>query len=374
MNRTEFTNVRDSIIRQYYDGSIIQNNEMTYGCYTMTSANLSNYIPDMSPAKHQQVFAGLLTHQRLSILEQQADLIPCCSYSDNLADDQLQLLKTQPSIICTFHTGSYRIINSLLVQKNISFSLVLGSSIIAAEGESYLLRYKTLTKKNKNAGLTIIDAENPNSGLQMIRELKKGKSLLLYIDGNSGAGVPTTRNNNSCLINFLNQQLFARKGIGFLAHATNVPVIPAISYRADWDDIRIKFYDPIYPDLQESRDRFAQKITQKLYDILAPMINQYPEQWEAWLYLHKVANIINRITPCRGRTSGTHVQFNLRDYGMFQIDKRSFLFKKNNYTSYPIETSLYKKLRQCAEMPVNKTKIETTVLTELEENGVLHYL
>lgn len=374
MNKAEFTQKRNSIIRQYYDGSIVQTNEITYGCYTLTSANLSNYISDMPPAKHQQVFAGLLTHQRLSILEQQADFVPGCSYSENLTDDQLQLLKTQPSIICTFHTGSYRIINSLLVQKNISFSLVLGSSIIAAEGESYLSLYKSLTKKNKNTGLTIIDAENPNSGLQMIRELKKGKSLLLYIDGNSGAGVSTIRNNNSCLINFLNQQLFARKGIGFLAHITNVPVIPAISYRADWDDIRIKFYAPIYPDLQENRDRFAQKITQKLYDILAPMINRYPEQWEAWLYLHKVANIINPITPCRGRTSGTHVQFNLRDYGMFQIDKRSFLFKKNNYTSYPIETSLYKKLRQCAEMPVNKTKIETAVLAELEENGVLHYL
>ncbi len=374
MSNAEFIIQRDNIIRQYFDESVIQSNEVMYGQYTIVSANLSNYLPAIDPKMHMKLFAQLLIHKRLSKLEQGSLAALHSLHTENLDDADLKLLKERPAIICTFHTGSYRIINSFLVKNNVPFSLVIGNSIIAAEGEDYHSLYKTLAGQNEKTGFTIIDAENPGSGLQMLRELKRGRNLLLYMDGNSGAGVSTIKNDNNCLVNFLHQQLYARKGIGFLAHAANVPIIPAVNYRPGLNDVRLRFYDAILPDSCEGRDNFATKVTQQLYDILSSFVRQYPEQWEAWMYLHKVASITNLLIPLKGKTSGTMVRFNLKDYGVFQLDKKPFLFQKNSYTSYPIETALYKKLRQSIKKPVSKEGIEKNTFLELKEKGVLHYL
>ena len=55
-------------------------------------------------------------------------------------------------------------------------------------------------------------------------------------------------------------------------------------------------FDPIVPDSNKERNVFAEETTQQIYDLAAPLIKAYPEQWEGWLYIHKVANIINETT------------------------------------------------------------------------------
>ena len=206
----------------------------------------------------------------------------------------------------------------------------------------------------------------------MLRELKAGRSLLLYMDGNTGAGNSTARNENCCLVDFLRHQLYARKGNGYLAHAANVPIIPVINYRPAWDDIRLRFFDKIMPDAGKDRNNFAIRATQQLYDIAAPYIQQYPEQWEAWLYLHKVVSISNRQVLVDGTFDSERFRFNLRDFGVFGISNNSFLFNKTNYTSYKIERGLYKILKQSIDRPVNKKSISRETLRELEKNGVLY--
>lgn len=375
MNTTiDFTIKRDALIREHLNEEAIKRNEFLYGQYTIVSANLLNFLPEIDSKTHMKLFEQILIHKQLSKLEQGS--IEALSYlrTENLSAGDLDTLKNKPAIICTFHTGSYRIINSFLIQHKISFTLVIGNSIMAAEGEEYISHYNKLIGQDSNIGFTIIDAENPKSGLQMLRELKRGKSLLLYLDGNSGAGSATLTNDNRCIVNFLKQQLFARKGIGFLAHAANVPVIPAVNYREGWGDIRLRFYNAILPNADEGRDEYAIRVTQQLYDIVSPVVKQYPQQWEAWLYLHKVAGISNLIIPSRGKKDGKLVRFNLKDFGIFCINKNSFLFQKNNYTSYSITASLYAILKRSIEQPINKKSIPAVTLTELEEKGVLHYL
>ncbi|MBN8877027.1 MAG: hypothetical protein J0I32_05730 [Sphingobacteriales bacterium] len=374
MSTIDFISKRDALIRHYLTEEAIKENEFLYGQYTIVSANLSNFLPEIDCGRHINMFSQLLLHKQVSKLEQGSVAAHNFLKTENLTTRTMDLLRSKPSIICTFHTGSYRIINTFLIQNKIPFTLAIGSSILAAEGEDYYSVYNSLAGDDKNNAFSIIDAENPKSVLQMLRELKSGRNLLLYLDGNSGAGTATTKNENRCAVNFLEQQIFARKGIGFLAHAVNVPIIPVINYRQEWKDIRLRFYDPILPDLDEMRDKFAVSVTQQLYDTVSPVIRQYPEQWEAWLYLHKVANVSNQIPPLKGKPDGMFVRFNLNDYGIFKVNKRSFIFQKSNYTSYPISASLYEILMCSVEHPVNKKDIQRSVLVELEEKGVLHYL
>ncbi|MFN4313273.1 MAG: hypothetical protein ACK4E0_03195 [Chitinophagaceae bacterium] len=370
----DYTKKRDNLIRQYLNEEEIKGNEFLYGQYTLVSANLLNFLPEIDSNIHMKLFMQLLVHKQLSKLEQGSAAALSYLRTENLSIGNLNALRNNPAIICTFHTGSYRIINSFLVQNKVPFALAIGNSIMAAEGEDYISIYNSLAVGDNNTGFTIIDAEHPKSGLRMLRELKSGKSLLLYMDGNSGAGNQTAKNENSCIVSFLRQQLFARKGIGFLAHAANVPIIPVINYRRGWNDIRLRFYDPIAPDPHEDRDSFSRQVTHQLYDIAADIIRQYPEQWEAWLYLHKVANISTPVKPSRGETSGQFVRFNLKDYGIFKINSKGFLFQKNSYKSYPIEESLFEILGQSIVQPIAVDNIKMATLQELEENHVLHYL
>lgn len=374
MKNTAFIIHRDNLIRKYLTESNIDNNESLYGQYTMVSSNLANYLPEIDAKKHMQLFIQLLIHKKLSKLEQAAEEALSYLTTENLTEDTLQYLREKPAIICTFHTGSYRMINMFLVKMKIPFTLVIGKSILEREGQAYYSLFTSLKGDFRNDGFKIIDAENAQSGLQMIRELKKGRVLLLFLDGNSGAGTATVKNENACIINFLYQQLYARTGIGYLGHAAQVPIFPVINYRPSWNEIRLKFYEAILPDNNEDRGQFAKRAIQMLYDHVATIIRKYPEQWEAWLYLHKVAKISNQLAPKSGKKTGEFLSFNFESFGLFKINSKPFLFQKGNYTSYPIDICLFSSLWKSMSEPVACQKFKPHELNELHKRGVLHYL
>lgn len=374
MSATNFIVKRNEIVQHYLKESLVNNDDNLYGQYTIVSANLSNYLPNLDPDKHMELFVNLMIHKKVSKLEQTDMTGLQYLQAEGFWDDASNLLRNQPSIICTFHTGSYRMLNLFLAKMQIPFTLVVGNSIMQEEGNDYISIYNDAIGHKNIEGLKIIDAESPKSALLMLRELKRGRSLVLYLDGNTGAGVATSKNNNQCLVNFLHQQLFARKGIAFLAHVANVPIIPVINYRKSWNDVRLKFHPPMAPDQNIDRERFAMETTQHLYDLVSEVVRSYPEQWEAWLYLHKVANIINKRTSPQGQSNGSFLKFDLSRFGVFKINKNSFLFQKDTYTSFPINHSLFRQLKKNIKNPINPADIKKEYLEELCENGVLIYL
>ncbi|NCT73959.1 MAG: hypothetical protein GXC78_05470 [Chitinophagaceae bacterium] len=367
----KYITARNEIISGYLNNEVIESNPNLYGQYTMVSANLTNYLPDVDPHEHMEVFIQLLRHKKLSKLEQ-ANEVALKYLKIEGADTIFENFKGG-AIITTFHTGSYRIINLFLAKKKIPFTLVIGNSIIGQEGSEYISTFRNLGKNNSSSHFRIIDAENVLSGLRMLRELKEGRILLLYLDGNSGAGIETASNENRCIIDFLGQQLYVRKGIGHLAYTANVPILPIIGYRPSWDEIRLKIDDPIVPNKAISRENFSVAVTQYLYSQASSIIREYPEQWEAWLNLHKVVKIFKRSSFSTTITSGNIVTFNLRHFGLFQIGDRSFLLQKNLYQSFVIPTPLFKQLKKTICQPVNVEEFEPVTLDELITNGVLIY-
>ena len=178
-------------------------------------------------------------------------------------------------------------------------------------------------------------------------------------------------------LNFLGQQIFARKGIAFLSHAANIPIVTVASYRTSWNNIRLQFFDPIFPDADKERGLFAEETTQKMYDLVAPIVKQYPEQWEAWLYIHKVANIINpdRSQPNKRVSLGTEkITLDSFRFGIFKLAGTSFLLKKNSYSFYEINNKLYDFLAKCTNEPVKKDCIDYTLFNQLYEQGVIQYV
>jgi hypothetical protein len=253
----------------------------------------------------------------------------------------------------------------------------MGEAIVQQEGDCFRNLYSNLPGMNNAGGFKIINAEDPHVGLQMLRELKKGRSLLLYIDGNTGAGAATTKNDNRCVINFLGQQLFARKGIAYLAHTARVPIVTVACYRHSWQDIRLKFYTPILPDATMDKTLFAERTTQYIYDQVSPLIKAYPEQWEGWLYIHKSAKIIqqpHRNPRIKNIAPTEKIGFDSFRFGIFKLKGVPFLLNKNTYAFYEINKELYDLLTVCNHASVKREKIDNALFNKLYEQGVIAYV
>jgi lauroyl/myristoyl acyltransferase len=376
MKLDEYIFNRNELISNFAKKSKLWQEDIMVAKLNIVSACLSNYLPHIPHSEHTQIFKNIFLHQQLSIFEQSFYELPDYVVYENLNAQIWELIKKGTSIICTFHTGSYRLINLFLAKNKIPYSLIISKEVIATQGDSFAKMFAELSKNNNTQeALKLIDAESPNSALQMIKDLKKGRNLVIYIDGNSGAGNETISNNNNCEIAFLNKTIFARQGVGFLAHIMQVPVITVTSYRKSLTDIRLKFFNPIFPNPTEDRAVFAKKITQDIYDLVSPIIKEYPEQWEAWLYLHKVADGGSSNFMTEGITIPSNasdaLRFNSSCFGIFKIVKENFLFRKSNYRSYRISEAVYNLLAACAAGPVSRSEIILDEFPELCENKVL---
>ena len=378
MQQLPYTTLRDQLVNTYKANLNLQEDDNLNGQFNMVSAGLVNYLPEIDIDQHEKIYKNILLHKKLSILEQSDYAALDYTTPENLSTGTFDLLKNSPAIICTFHTGSYRLLNLFLTKNDIPYSLVMGNDIVEQEGEIFHSLYNKLPGKSADENFKIINAEAANVGLQMLRELKRGRSLLLYIDGNTGAGAATTKNDNRCAVNFLQQQLFARKGIAYLAHTAQVPLVTVASYRKSWEDIRLKFFDPVFPDISTDRNAFAEETTQKIYDLVAPLIKTYPEQWEGWLYIHKVAHIIKsngtNASSKKNLPGSEKVGFDSFQFGIFKVNGSPFLLKKNTYSFYEINHPLYDLLKTCYDHPVRRDVIDDVLLNKLYEQGVITYV
>src|SRR5690606_8694115 len=95
-------------------------------------------------------------------------------------------LKNSPGIVCTYHSGSYRLINKVLAEADVPFALVVNKTVLRQESDSFQKQFDRVTPGFPES-LHLIDAEEPTALLKMIRTLKSGKNLVVYVDGNTGS-------------------------------------------------------------------------------------------------------------------------------------------------------------------------------------------
>ncbi len=374
MNTSEYITRRNTIIENVHQQLNIWEDAHRLVSFNLTSANLLHYLPGIDYSRHETLFREILLHQQLSALEQFFHPITQYATCENLSPQCWQMIREKPVIFCTFHTGSYRLINLMLMKHQVPYSLAIAGDILEQQGNSYLRIFDELYDGYIYPDFHLINAEQPYAALQMLRDLKKGRSLLLYLDGNTGSGSFTTENENCCIVSFLHQSLFARKGIAYLSHSANVPIVPVICYRKSLDDIRLRFFDPLYPDTQQSRHQFAETTTQLLYQLFETVLQQYPGQWEAWLYLHKTAHLHrqpagNNQSAISGSQNG--FSLNQNKYGLFKIGLQNFLFNKCNYESQLINDNLYKLLYEASHSLIHRQAFSYSQFRRLLQDGVL---
>ncbi|MEZ4903486.1 MAG: hypothetical protein R2822_17835 [Spirosomataceae bacterium] len=311
--------------------------------FAVFSANLTNFLPHIPVSSHPDLFKQNLIHIALETLDRS---IPQLSdFTVFEGDISLVSQPKQPVIFCTFHLGSYRNLASWLVKLGYHFSILVRKSVYdqqAAEILDHTRQIKAVYPSSSE--VQVINAEEASSLLKILRQLRSGHSLLVYMDGNTG-----TSEDKGELIDFLQRPIFAKQGAAFLSYISGVPILPVVCYRRI-DDHRnvIVVNPPIFPDKERSKKNFSLSTTQQLYNWFSTYLQLYPEQWEAWNYIHHQLSLSPESKPLLSKTAfqKPSYQFNSQRYSLFALQEEYILLDRFYYQTYEISHDLYDYLLQ----------------------------
>jgi len=278
----------------------------------------------------------------------------------------------QPAIYCSFHLGSYRLISYLLTKNNTNFSLLVSKEETENNTEVYTELIDSFIEKNDSKGsFNVLCAENERIGFQLIRELKKGNSILVYLDGNNGIGGVNRKDDKLVPVDFLGRNILARKGISFISHFINVPIVPIFSYRPEVYNQVLEVLPPIYPNKEMEREQYAQQTTQQLFDLFSDYLVQYPAEWNGWFYFN---NFVDKSTLDSNSLdlvyqATTDYTFNQNRYSFFVKEMFHYLFDGNTQNCIKLPKALWELL-----LKVKKGELEYTYLPNLLKEKLFNQL
>lgn len=309
--------------------------------FYIVTANFLNFYPKLIKEKgYQKAFLELMWKRRLAVLDEATpERVYDISFTGKF--DSLTKEDGQAKIFCAYHLGSYRAIIGAMARFGKDFTLVVNKGVYENQKESIT---ETVRRINELCGVQsdfeILNAEEFDTAMQMMRTLKNGKSIIAYVDGNTGTGGAFRKDEKMLKVNFMGQPIFARQGISYISFLSNAPIVPVISYRNADIDIILEFFNPIDPADFSSRKTYCKYTTEHLYDVLEQKIKAYPLQYEAWLYLHKYLDVNdeNRTLPLSKLESGYQegFVFNHFRYGIFRMGEKPYLFDRFNYQTYEL--------------------------------------
>lgn len=248
--------------------------------YNLISANVEKLLPEMSGEMTHRFCREVKWNQTWAAHDQRCfHLLDTTQVID--PHGMLDRAETEGMIFCTYHVGSYRLINGVLHARDIDFSLVADNDFVTEQGPQVQALTEQLQRDHlgrEPRPFEVIDAESATGALRALRTLRHGKSLLLYVDGNTGVRGFQNDESRYVQVEFLSRQLRARKGIAFLSFMGKCPIVPVVCVRTGWLTREIHVLSPIAPAGREDRETYCAEATQKLYAVLESYLRRVPEE------------------------------------------------------------------------------------------------
>ena len=322
--------------------------------FHFVSANLLNFLPQVPPAEHEQVYLRICSMtERLRLEPDKPQLIERLEVEGqaNCLENPSQL----PALFCTYHLGSYRALIGFLAKAGVDFVLAMGGTIYQQQRDKIREQVTAFQQVyGKKAFFEAVDVTTANATLELTTHLTKGRSVVAYVDSNTGVGGVYQRDDSMLRFNFLGKPIYARKGLSVLSFLTKRPLIPVISYykRADSAEdttTHLRFYPPIHPPVsRDGRNDYFISATTRLYEVLAKALERYYDQWEGWVYVHKYLDFASLKATTADEAEvdisvapNAPLAFNKARYGLFKINEEGYLFDKKRYSSIKLSASLF---------------------------------
>ncbi len=302
------------------------------------SANLTNFLPSVTESSHEDIYKNLIRNQTLQNFDR--EILHLSDVSDFEGEVSMVTRNKSPFIFCTFHFGSYWLLINWLGRQNRDFSILVRQELYEQQSVLFGQYYQNMMDEfGITSKVNILNAEEPGILLKLAREIKNGRSLVVFLDGNTGSGKPE----DNTQVNFLGRKLEVRKGIPYLSYLTGVPIIPVIQYRKKNYKNVLRLGKPLTPDPGQSREAFNEKSLQFIYDIFGRHIKSYPDQWEGWNYIH-TALILDEEKETNDKMvseiENDVYRFNHGRYRIFEMEDNFILFDRNFYRTYEITSDL----------------------------------
>ncbi|MAZ72683.1 MAG: hypothetical protein CMC70_06015 [Flavobacteriaceae bacterium] len=326
--------------KKVYDVSLVdlKSNELLCLFYTI-SANILTYLPQIEKSKHFNLVQHIQFHRALSTIDQY-----CRKKLENtIIDDPAMTIKNSKNnaqVFVTYHTGSYRTFILLLSKEQVPFCLVTQEQFINEQGLATQQLYKEFSNRDDEE-LEILPSENPRLLFELMNRLKKGISVVFYIDGNTGVSSKSLNKNKNLLkIDFLNHHIYARQGIALLVYLSKAPLVTAIAKRDEnlENHICIKHIETKKYLKDLSRTEFINTITKLLYGELECFLLKNFEQWEGWFYIHKFFDLNKNLMIKQKTNSPDHNQI----FPTLVVSDQLHIFKYNQENFFLVQTKDYK--------------------------------
>lgn len=188
-------------------------------------------------------------NQRLSLLNAQFALDLWRDGTMTIDDPNRMLDKAvnESVIFCTYHFGSYRQIHGFLARAGVRYVLPVTKDILDAQAQAYTASFEDVRNYfSTSANLEVINAEEHGAIRTLVQAVREGKSLVCYIDGNSGVRLHSGSSGNDGLVEvpYMGGTVLSRKGIAYLSHLTSTPIVPVLSSEAESRVNTIYFLTP----------------------------------------------------------------------------------------------------------------------------------
>lgn len=323
----------------------------------LASASLSHFLPGLPRERHPEVIRDIRLNMRWAALDERSlfrdagtETLDFLLESTEVVDPEGVLERAargEPFLFCTFHSGSYRLVNVVLGSAGVSFSLVIAQDTLNTQGEEYLQVYESFKARTASRiQMDLLNAEASNIGLQAMRRIRGGRSLLFYIDGNTGVGGALRRDDKLVPVRLLGRTLYARKGIAFLSHATRAPIVPVVCERTGWLSRRITFHPALSPSADAERESFCREATQAIYAVLEPLLERAPEQWGGWLEVHRFLDLeaLGEAAPPPGAAGAPAADdllvLDAERYALLRLSGAAVLFDRAAFRAIPLSAPL----------------------------------
>lgn len=370
--RTSFATVKEKVIeRESHKKARRELKDFNF-----VSANLFNFLPEIPAEQHEDIYLDILSnHALLTTATNYPELVDRIEISGDTSF--LEEAKQLPAIFCTYHLGSYRSIIGFLAKAAIDFVLIVDTNTFHRQHEEVKNTVKSIQQYvGKQSFFELVDAERVDIAITLSRYLLSGISVVAYLDGNTGVGGIYNKNDQMLSIDFLDKQLYSRKGISTLSFATKRPIIPVISYCKEKESAAtLHFYEKIDPKGEKKpREQYCFDTTYYLYSLLADQLKTYYNQWEGWFYLHKYLDFDRISAPSNAidkvEIVPSHpILFNEREFGLFKMESECYIFQKRQYSSFKITNDLFESLYTLKEEK-NSVQFRATLTDALLERLV----
>ncbi|MDR3306823.1 MAG: lysophospholipid acyltransferase family protein [Endomicrobium sp.] len=236
--------------------------------------NLKKCFPEKSDQDIKRIVKKIFCFEAKNFFElanfprMRSKLIRNIAFVENLDRIQESMKRGKGILFASAHTGNWEITAAIMAEMGIPVNVVAKKIYIDGLNDM-LVGYR----KSKN--IKVILREAPDSGIKLLRALKRGETIAMLIDQDVDvAGV---------FVDFFGQKSWTPSGLAVLALKTGVDVYVAFDQRIDEYRHKTVVNGPIRFTKTDDFEKDVEKLTQTATSILEEHIKRYPEQW-VWFH------------------------------------------------------------------------------------------